>query len=63
MVDVADSGDCSQSLTYGEVLVQAERLARALATRFQPSERVVVWAPNIPEWIFMEYACGLVWSR
>jgi len=26
---------------------------------FEAGERVVVWAPNIPEWIFMEYACGL----
>ncbi|MEK9824615.1 MAG: AMP-binding protein, partial [Gammaproteobacteria bacterium] len=59
MVDVADSGDCGQSWTYGELLVQAERLARALATRFEAGDRVVVWAPNIPEWIFMEYACGL----
>jgi fatty-acyl-CoA synthase len=59
MVDVEDSGDCGQSWTYGELLVQAERLARALATRFEADDRVVVWAPNIPEWIFMEYACGL----
>ncbi|MFZ8985094.1 MAG: AMP-binding protein, partial [Steroidobacteraceae bacterium] len=59
IVDVADSGDSGQSWTYAEILAQAERLARALATRFQPSERVVVWAPNIPQWIFMEYACGL----
>ena len=59
MVDVAESGDCGQSWTYGELLVQAERLAKALATRFEAGERVVVWAPNIPQWIFMEYACGL----
>ena len=59
MVDIADSGDCSQSWTYGELLVQAEGLANALATRFEAGEKVVVWAPNIPEWIFMEYACGL----
>ena len=45
IVDVADSGDSGQSWTYAEILAQAERLARALATRFQPSERVVVWAP------------------
>ena len=30
MVDVADSGDCGQSWTYGELLAQAESLARAL---------------------------------
>ena len=35
IVDVADNGDCGQSWTYAEVLAQAERLARALATRFE----------------------------
>jgi len=59
MVDVADSGDCGQSWTYGELLETAESLANALVTRFEAGEKVVVWAPNIPEWIFMEYACGL----
>ena len=59
MVDVADSGDCGQSWTYGELLEKAESLANALVTRFEAGEKVVVWAPNIPEWIFMEYACGL----
>ncbi|MGC6527933.1 MAG: class I adenylate-forming enzyme family protein [Paracoccaceae bacterium] len=59
MVDVADSGDCGKSWTYAELLAQSERLAKALASRFEASARVVVWAPNIPQWIFMEYACGL----
>jgi fatty-acyl-CoA synthase len=59
MVDIADSGDCGQSWTYGELLGTAETLANALVTRFEAGEKVVVWAPNIPEWIFMEYACGL----
>lgn len=59
MVDVADNGDCGQSWSYAELLAQSERLAKALATRFEAGDRVVVWVPNIPEWIFMEYACGL----
>ena len=59
MVDVADSGDCGQSWSYRQVMVRSERLAKALATRFEADERIVIWAPNIPEWIFMEYACGL----
>jgi len=59
MVDIADNGDCGQSWTYGELLEQAERLAEALTSRFEAGEKVVVWASNIPQWIFMEYACGL----
>lgn len=35
--------------TYAELLEQSQRVARALATRFAPGERVAVWAPNIPE--------------
>ena len=59
MVDIADNGDCGQSWTYGELLEQAEHLAEALSSRFEAGEKVVVWAPNIPQWIFIEYACGL----
>ena len=59
MVDIADNGDCGQTWTYAELLVQAQHLAEALTSRFEAGEKVVVWAPNIPQWIFMEYACGL----
>jgi len=59
MVDIADNGDCGHSWTYAELLAQAQRLAEALTSRFEAGEKVVVWAPNIPKWIFMEYACGL----
>ena len=34
-------------------------VARALSTRFEPGERVAVWAPNIPEWIMLEYGCAM----
>ena len=59
MVDVDDSGFCGDHWTYAELLERSKQLALALSTRYLPGERVVVWAPNIPEWIFMEYACGL----
>mgnify|MGYP001349575101 FL=1 len=49
MVDVDDSGQCGQSWTYEALLGEAERLALALSTRFAHGERVVVWAPNIPQ--------------
>ena len=35
--------------TYGDLLQDAERCARALLGRFAPGERVAVWAPNVPE--------------
>ena len=59
VVDIDDTGTAVQSWTYSELLTISERLALALSTRFAPGEKVVVWAPNIPEWVFMDYACGL----
>ena len=59
MVDVLEDGKCGQSWTYSELAHQAKSLAQTLASRFAPRERIVVWAPNIPEWIFLEYAAGL----
>jgi len=45
--------------TYAELLRDAERAAAALAQRFAPGERVAVWAPNLPEWVVLEFALGL----
>jgi len=45
--------------TYLELYEQSLTVARALRARFEPGERVAVWAPNIPEWILMEYGCAL----
>ncbi len=56
---VADDGALGQSWTHAELLADAERLALSLTTRFEPGERVVVWAPNVPRWLLMEYACAL----
>ena len=45
--------------TYAELLAEAERAARALTARFAPGERVAAWAPNLPEWVILEYAAAL----
>src|SRR5215469_485458 len=45
--------------TYAELLAEAEQAARALSTRFTPGERIAVWAPNLPEWVILEYAAAL----
>jgi len=45
--------------TYGELLEEAERVARALVGRFSPGERVAVWAPNLPEWVILEFGAAL----
>jgi len=59
MVAVEADGTCGAEWSYAALLEASERLAHAFATRFAPRERIVVWAPNIPEWIVAEYACAL----
>ncbi|MEV6638556.1 AMP-binding protein [Amycolatopsis sp. NPDC051371] len=45
--------------TYSDLLAEAEQTARALLGRFQPGERVAVWANNIPEWVVLEMGAAL----
>lgn len=59
LVEVNMEGQTARRWTYLELLAESERLALALATRFQPGEHITVWSPNIPEWVLMEYACAL----
>jgi len=53
------AGQLGRSWTYAQLLADAERLATALLSRYAPGERICVWAPNIPEWVILEYAAAL----
>lgn len=48
-----------RSWTYRELLVEAEHCARWLLTRFEPGDRLTVWAPNIHEWVVLQYGAAL----
>ncbi|MBW1884228.1 MAG: AMP-binding protein, partial [Deltaproteobacteria bacterium] len=37
----------------------AEAVAHALLARFESGEHVAVWAPNLPEWILLQFGMGL----
>ncbi|GAB1515239.1 AMP-binding protein [Actinophytocola sp. KF-1] len=45
--------------TYRELLAEAEQCAHWLLTRFAPGDRITVWAPNIPEWVVLQYGAAL----
>jgi fatty-acyl-CoA synthase len=45
--------------TYAELYTQSLRTAQALRARFEPGERVAIWAHNIPEWIMVEFGAAL----
>jgi fatty-acyl-CoA synthase len=45
--------------TYSQLLAESERAAWALAARFEPGERVAVWAPSVPESLIVTYAAAM----
>ena len=59
LTEARADGTIGRSWTYRELLADAERLAFALTTRFEPGERMAVWSPNTPEWVILEFAAAL----
>jgi fatty-acyl-CoA synthase len=45
--------------TFAELLTESEQAACALLARFDPGERIAVWAPNCPEWLLLEFGAAL----
>jgi len=45
--------------TYQELLDDAHLCAQWLLQRYQPGERICIWAPNVPEWVILQYGCAL----
>ena len=56
--ELDDAGNIGRIWTYAELLADAERLARALASRHVEGSRIAVYANNVPEWVLLELACG-----
>ncbi|MBI1361776.1 MAG: AMP-binding protein [Alphaproteobacteria bacterium] len=59
LVECDMDGILRRRWTFEELLKDAETLARALLSRYKPGERIAVWAPNIPEWVIIEYAAAI----
>lgn len=59
LVEGLPDGTAGRRWTFAELLADAERLARGLGARFRPGERIAVWAPNVPEWVLLEYGAAL----
>lgn len=45
--------------TYAQLHAEAEKCAQWLLTHFQPGDRLTVWAPNIPEWVILQYGAAM----
>ena len=55
---VADAA-ARREWTYAQMLAESEQVARALLAKFKPGEHVAVWAPNIPEWVLLEFGAAM----
>jgi fatty-acyl-CoA synthase len=45
--------------SYSELLQAARRVAGALLERFEPGQRIAVWAPNCAEWVLLQHGASL----
>src|SRR5262249_31783305 len=45
--------------TYAQVATEAEAVARALAARFAPEQRIAVLAPSLPELFVLSFAAAM----
>lgn len=45
--------------TFRQLFNASEQCAGWLLTKFEPGERICVWAPNIPEWVILQYGAAL----
>jgi fatty-acyl-CoA synthase len=59
LVDAVEDVAARRSWTYAEFLTDAERAARALLARFEPGDRVAIWAPNSANWVILQQAISL----
>ena len=57
--EVDPNGEFARSWTYAELLRDAERVGRAMASRHASGARVAVYANNIPEWILLELGSAM----
>ncbi len=52
-------GSIGRIWTYRELCQEAERLSLALASRHRQGAHIAVYAPNIPEWVLLEFASAM----
>lgn len=45
--------------TYAQLLAQAEQCAHWLLSRYAPGDHICLWAPNVPEWVILQYGAAL----
>ena len=59
LVDCVADAAARRQWTYAEFVAAAEQAARALLARFEPGERIAIWAPNSAEWVILQQGISL----
>ncbi len=59
LVDCVEDPAARRQWSYREFLSDAERVARALLERFEPGDRIAIWAPNSAAWIIAQQGISL----
>ncbi len=54
LVDCLPDPADRRSWTYAEFRTDCERVARALLAKFEPGDRIAIWAPNSADWIILQ---------
>ncbi|MDF2442105.1 MAG: fatty-acyl-CoA synthase [Subtercola sp.] len=45
--------------TYAEFLADTEKAAQGLLARFEPGDRIAIWAPNTADWVILQQAVAM----
>ncbi|WP_051342577.1 AMP-binding protein [Pseudonocardia spinosispora] len=59
LIEAAPDPMTRRSWTYAQLFDSATRVASDLLDRFEPGDRVAVWAANHAEWILLQQGCAL----
>jgi len=57
--EVVADGTIGREWTYAQLLADAERCARALASRHSAGDRIAIMGGNCPEWVLIELGAAL----
>jgi fatty-acyl-CoA synthase len=59
LVDCVEDAGARREWTYAEFVADAGRVARALVAKFEPGDRIAIWAPNSAVWIVLQQGIAM----
>ncbi len=59
MASLTGAAATDRRWTYAQLLAQAENCAHWLLESYTPGERLCLWAPNVPEWVIVQYGAAM----